>query len=207
MIKIENKTLIDNLTSYYTTSNIPIEEVTLFGILNEENKDKDVINDVIGLYYKQRDLYLMKATCNSGRFYIQNPMNTSGAAQLDYGYQSKIWKVGLHNGKYQALVNREDCGKVRVWRDKDKDYIHDESEKLQEGYYGTNLHHMGVSEKTEIGKNSAGCQVIHSYDDFLILMSMIKDSDMYKKIKAITYFSYNLFRKEEMIELYNEVYK
>jgi hypothetical protein len=207
MIKIEKENLIDKLVSSYLINKVPMEEVMLFGIQNEDNKNKDVINDVIGILYKQKDLYLMEGTTNSGKHYIQNPMNKDGAAQLDYGYQSKIWKVGKHNNKYEALVSRTDCNPVRIWRDKNKDYSQNDSERTVEGYFGTNLHHMGASDRDTIGLNSAGCQVVKDYNDFLVLMNLVKTSDMYLKIKAITYFSYYLFRKQEMEELYNEVYK
>jgi hypothetical protein len=85
-----------------------------------------------------------------------------------------------------------------------KDY---KGDLLESSISNMNLHHMGTKVRETIGLNSAGCQVCKNYPDFLLLMSMVKGSDMYRKVKAITYFSYYLFKKSEQEELYNEVYK
>jgi hypothetical protein len=207
MIKIEKENLIDKLVSSYLINKVPMEEVMIFGIQNEENQDKDVINDVIGILYKQKDLYLMEGTTNPGKYYTTNPMNAKGCFHLGYGYQSKIWKVGIHSN-YEALVNQKGCGSVTGWRDKDKDHrLSDNIDIVDAGVFNVDLHRMSVEDRETIWKYSAGCQTILHYQDFLLLMSMIKGSDMYRKIKATTYFSYYLFKKQEMEELYNEVYK
>lgn len=207
MIKIEKQELKDKLINFYTDNKLPLEEVILFGIQNELYQDKDVINDVIGILYKQKDLYVMEGTTNAGKFYTDNPMNAKGCFHLGYGFHPKIWKIGYHTN-YEALVNQKGCGVVTGWRDKDKDHMFtDNVDIIDAGVFAVNLHHMGSKERETIGKNSAGCQVVKNINDWYLLFSMIKGSDMYRKVRATTYFSYYLFKKEEQEEIYNEVYK
>lgn len=210
MLEIKNKKLIEKVIQRYVESGAYIEEVMLFGIQNESNKKEDKINDVIGIIFKDK-MFLMRGTTNPGKFYIENPLNKEGAFQLGYGYHSKIWAVDKHKGKYEALCNRwfKGCKKTRGWRDTNKTFTFEESQdKVVSGHFGVNLHRMSKHYLVNnIEKYSAGCQVVWDGLDFDKLMSMIKSSDMYLKNPLPTLFSYYLFRKEEMEEIYNEVYK
>ena len=78
-------------------------------------------------------------------------------------------KIGLHRGKYTALVQR---GSVKVYRDDNKDAILDHDiTSVTEGYYGINIHRANSSrESTVVHKWSAGCQVFsdpREYDIFI----------------------------------------
>lgn len=90
-----------------------------------------------------------QASTDPGQYYLNNPLDPSGCAQLCVG----LWyfTIGLHIG-HLALkqarkfrVNRLDpSGKINV---------------TQEGWFGIDLHSGGAN--PDIGKWSAGCQIIY----------------------------------------------
>lgn len=103
-------------------------------------------------------------TTDPGRWYLQHPINTSGCAIVKEGYYPNVWKVGKHNGKYTALI--QTGGKIKVYRDIDKDSTFDLDEStVQEGFFGINLHHAGTDSKT-IDNWSAGCTVFKKIENF-----------------------------------------
>ena len=79
--------------------------------------------------------------------------------------------VGTHGGKrrYQALVQRK--GKVKVWRDNNRDRTPDYQGPIDEGMYGINIHRQwGPDDREYTGGVSAGCQVFQSSKDFYEFM-------------------------------------
>ena len=86
-----------------------------------------------------------------------------------------MYQIGKHRKKYDALVQLG--GKVKVWRDANKDDKLDRSGTTYEGYYGINIHRAKSSgETSRVGPYSAGCQVFKRADDFYFLMETAKRS-------------------------------
>ena len=104
------------------------------------------------------------ATTQPGPYYTENPINSGGAANIFPG-QYAAWKVGLHRGQYEALVQR---GAIKLTRDKNKDYRR-VSDVVEVGdYEGINQHHG--SNASEVGQHSAGCLVgrmVDGHEDFM----------------------------------------
>ena len=101
-------------------------------------------------------------------------MNVKGTAILVPGQYRGSHKIGLHRGKYKALV--QTGGRVCVYRDNNKDDILDmDPATEQDGYFGINLHKAG-SHSTEVDKWSAGCQVWANADDFAAFMAIVEKS-------------------------------
>lgn len=97
-----------------------------------------------------------KCTSKSGRYYVENPLSKLGTGILQIGYYKGSHKLGLHKGKYTALIQNKS---LPVWRDNDKDdwadYI-----KSEEGMFGINIHKSNSSvESIEVNKWSAACIV------------------------------------------------
>jgi hypothetical protein len=172
-------------------------EINLIGIegMNPDstpNQDApNSFNDLIGCLIfengqpKFKCLYI--GTTEPGRYYTINRLNSNGAARLELG-QQRCWQTGLHNGNYEALI--QTGAPVKVWRDGNEDFARD-GDVLDTGFFGINIHHGGDNPVNDIGRYSAGCQVIRSTDDFAELMRMIK-SDRRWQANHTHIFQYTL---------------
>lgn len=109
--------------------------------------------------------WVFKCTTDPGTFWLRNPMNKSGTAILATGQYVGSHSLGLHRGKYKALVQ---TGAMEVIRDYDRDAILDfDSGKKQRGLYGINIHRASKTGTTlYVDKYSAGCQVIQHVKQF-----------------------------------------
>lgn len=68
-------------------------------------------------------------------------MNPKGTAILAPGQYQSSHKIGLHRGKYKALVQHRP---VTVYRDNNKDSKYDlEPTKKDTGIFGINIHKAG----------------------------------------------------------------
>jgi len=97
-------------------------------------------------------------------------MNRKGTALLVPNQYKGVYKLDLHQGKYEALCQR--LGDVSVYRDNDRDMILDFDPKtIDTGRFGINIHRSNPhTESHQVGKWSAGCQVFKeakSYNDFI----------------------------------------
>lgn len=114
-------------------------------------------------------------TTEPGIYYSQNLLNQSGVAILKPGQYKGTWQIGLHQGKYEALVQRKP---VAVYRDRDKDKEYDlNPETIDEGLFGINIHRSNpIGESEVVGKWSAGCQVFKRSEDFNVFINICKKS-------------------------------
>jgi|TARA_R100000084_G_scaffold46602_1_gene19246 hypothetical protein len=132
-----------------------------------------------------------KCTTEPGQYWLENPSNVNGTAILVPGQYRSTWKIDKHQGRYDALCQRK--GKVKTYRDSNKDDIIDlDIQSITEGYYGINIHKAGSS-STQVDKWSAGCQVFANADDFEEFMSICYAS----KEKWGNSFSYTLIEEPE----------
>lgn len=172
-------------------------EINLIGIegINPDgtpNQDApNVFNDLIGCLIfengqpKFKCLYV--GTTEPGRYYTSNKLNNNGVARLELG-QQRCWQTGLHQGKYEALI--QTGASVKVRRDGNKDFSR-EGDVLDTGFFGVNIHHGGNNPVNDIGRYSAGCQVIRSTTDFTELMQIVKSDPRWQANHAYI-FKYTL---------------
>lgn len=141
---------------------------------------------------------IAEATTTPSVQYLQNPIDGSsgGTAILKQGQYKDTYQIGLHRGKYEALV--ETGGPVTVIRDADRNSILNYFGNVTTGYYGINIHHSTASYASQdlIGPDSAGCQVFRWVDDFNDMMDKARKSrDMYGNN-----FTYTLIDKREQLQ-------
>lgn len=106
----------------------------------------------------------LPCTTDPGSYWLKNPSRVEGTAILVPGQYVDVYAIDKHNGKYDALCQRN--GKVRVYRDGNRDEKLDTDEStITEGMFGINLHKAG-EDSTAVEKWSAGCQVIKRKADF-----------------------------------------
>lgn len=115
-----------------------------------------------------------ECTTDPGTYWLENPMRREGAAILKAGQYRSTWKLDLHRGQYEALCQRG--GRVKVYRDANRDEIHDlDDNSVMDGWFGVNIHKAG-SNSTSVDKWSAGCQVIANEAEWEIFMAIIRKS-------------------------------
>lgn len=106
-------------------------------------------------------------TTRPGTPYLLKPVNPHGAAILVPGQYKDAYTLGMHRGKYKALIQVSD---LKVFRDNNLDEDSDEvASTIEIGMFGINIHRASLNNLV-VGPDSAGCQVIRSrsgYNDFI----------------------------------------
>lgn len=127
-------------------------------------------------------------TTDPGTYWLENPLNEQGTAILAPGQYLNSHSIGLHRGKYEALVQ---TSQVTIWRDYNRNAVLDffNGEKIL-GYFGINIHHASANGKTKnIDRYSAGCQVFENIEDFNHFMQLCYD---HRSLYG-NHFTYTLF--------------
>lgn len=154
--------------------------VNLVGV-RSANRTAGSWDDWFFILYQENGVNKIRAfdefTTDPGSYYLQYPINSAGCAITVPGQHRGVWQIGIHNGKYEALV--QTGGTIRVYRDNDRDATLDMlSSTIQTGMFGINLHH-GYDSAT-IGQYSAGCQVFRHPADLTTVLGLCKKSrDLY----------------------------
>jgi hypothetical protein len=132
-------------------------------------------DDEIHVFYKTNTnnwhYHVYKATTDPGTFWLKNPGQPQGTAILAQGQYKGAYKLGLHQGKYKALVQQKP---VTVMRDYDRDAMLDFlNGSTSSGFFGINIHRANASGTTKyVDRYSAGCQVFESsvsFNEFIAL--------------------------------------
>jgi hypothetical protein len=191
---------IEELKKLYESVGAPWSEINIFGIRNDYNPEKDLFNDQIGIA-TDSEIHLFQGTTDPGMWWTLNPVayqGVTGAAHIVDGVHRNIWRVGIHAAgtgfAHEALIQTGNS--IRFWRDTNKDSKNDGTEPVQSGYVGINLHRAGLDDPANIGKYSAGCQVVRHHEEFITFMNIIKASSMYKTQREFARFSYLLLNKK-----------
>ena len=167
-------TLINTLSQKGYTLNTRIAELNIIGVRAAQAK-QNCFDDTIHVVYKQNNgqwaLHSFPATTDPGTYWLKNPMNPKGTAILKPGQYKNSHRIGLHRGKYQALVQQN---VLTVWRDNDRNAtLNWPPGKEDTGIFGINIHHAAVNGTTKyVDKYSAGCQVLANINDFNHLMQL-----------------------------------
>ena len=178
-------------------------DVNIVGIRNSDTHGKvtNKFDDTLTISYKDLNgkwIYNeYNATTDPGSHWEKNLLNKDGVAILKPGQYRGSHKLGLHQGKYEALRQKSP---VKVYRDGDKDGQYDMiEENVQEGIFGINIHKAGgrVNGSTQIDKWSAGCQVFSKESDFNEVMVIV---DKAKEIWGNS-FTYTLVDSSDICEI------
>ncbi|HRJ29896.1 MAG TPA: hypothetical protein PLV21_06515 [Cyclobacteriaceae bacterium] len=145
--------------------------------LRTKNVNSNSFDDEIHVFYTKPDgkwnYHIFPATTDPGTFWLNNPAYPQGTAILAQGQNRNAYSIGLHRGKYEALVQVKP---VTVIRDYDRDAILDFNNGAKEtGNFGINIHRAESTGSTKvIDRYSAGCQVFKDADDFYAFMQLCK---------------------------------
>ena len=154
-------------------------KLNLIGIRDAKDTTSLTFDDVIAYFYWDDNGKLQgkvaPGTTSPSKYWLENPMNSAGAAILKSGQYKDTWGIGMHRGKYEALTEKKP---VTVMRDDDRNSYLDFFAPTTTGTYGINIHRAsrGKDNVTYIDKDSAGCQVFRDEADFNEMMSLARIS-------------------------------
>ena len=157
----------------FTMYNRPFE-LNIVGV-RSNNTIANTFDDFINVFFKTNDgtwqFHQFAATTDPGTYWLKNPLNPQGTAILKHGQYIGSHHIGLHRGKYLALVQQRP---ITIIRDYDRNANLDlMNGKEQTGIFGINIHHASVNGTTKtVDKYSAGCQVFANINDFNLFMQL-----------------------------------
>ena len=173
--------------------------LNIIGVRSSERVSNKFNDNLVVIYKRSNGDWVAdnyRITTDPGLYWLENPTNVNGTAILVPDQYRGVYKIDGHGkSKYEALCQR--LGKVRVYRDSNRDEVHDmDSSTIMEGYYGINIHR--ASKVRDISENvdkwSAGCQVFRSSVDFNEFMSIVNTSaERYGNS-----FTYTLLNEEDL---------
>jgi len=149
-------------------------ELNIIGIRSSStvsNKFDDVLHVCYATEMGTWHQHIFHCTTDPGTYFLNHPMNKLGSALLKHGQYLNAYELGLHRGKYKALVQRKP---VTVYRSKNNSTdIDSKTAHAQTGFFGINIHHASGNGTTQdVNRWSAGCQVIANINDFKELITL-----------------------------------
>ena len=148
--------------------------LNLVGVRTKQN-DANTFNDhffVAFLTLGCKHVFRFACTTDPGVYYRNHPANIKGTAIVKPGQYHGMWALGMHQGKYTALVQ---VGPITVYRDNNRDHHLDTNVIEETGFFGINCHRAGQkSESHQVDKWSAGCQVLANPLDYALLISLAR---------------------------------
>ena len=108
-------------------------DVNIIGVRNSATKNRvtNAFDDSITISYKNENdewgYHEYNCTTDPGTHWVENLLNSDGVAILKPGQYRGSHKIGLHQGKYEALRQKKP---LKVYRDGDLDNEYDLIEAL-----------------------------------------------------------------------------
>ena len=169
-------------------------DLNIVGIRNLNSNRDNEFDDKLIVAYKTADIWITEEfiiTTDAGAYWLTKP-DYKPCAIYKHPQQARgAYKIGLHRGKYEALVQ---IYPVEFWRDGNKDEHADYNcSQVFKERIGLNIHRSSTRESGShyVDKWSAGCQVFKYADDrgFKRFMWLCK-----KQIESLGYksFTYTL---------------
>ena len=180
----------------YTIDKRP-NKLNIIGVRNSTATSQDKFDDLIAYFTYDNNGKIVgrvvTGTTDPSTYFLKSPMNLKGAAILKSGQYKDAYQLGLHRGKYEALVQRKP---VEVIRDNDRNALINYLAPTQTGLYGINIHkaQKGKNNEDIIGLDSAGCQVFRNIRDFEDMMQLARIS----KNKYGNSFTYTLIESADI---------
>ena len=173
--------------------------LNIIGIRNSSHNPEKFDDSLLTIYKNNEnewEVLSFEITTEPGPSILRKPINPDGTAILVPDQYRGVYQIGTHGGSYRhiALVQRN--GKVKVYRDTNKNStVEIASESIQDGMFGINIHrHAAPNEKEYVRGSSAGCQVFKNSLDFADFMETCnKAADIFGNS-----FTYTLIEEEDL---------
>lgn len=172
-------------------------DLNVIGV-RSSNRTADSFDDTMYVCYVDahghKRIFELPITTDPGLSYLKKPINGKGTAIIMPGQYRGMWRIGMHQGKYRALVQRGAC---TVIRDNNRDSILDYDGPKESGLFGINFHYVSRGTIVEsIGNGSAGCQVSPVFEDHSYVMSLVDLQVRFIHSDAVTY---TVLLEEDMV--------
>lgn len=172
--------------------------VNIVGVRNNApliaDKVTNVFDDHLTISYKDEmgiwQFFCWNATTDPGKKGVMEFSNRRGVARLVPNQYLGAWMIDKHQGKYDALCQRN--GTVTVYRDADRNMQFSE-QVTDTGMFGINIHKAG-QDSTWVENWSEGCQVFKRVKDFDAFMRICKKAAKIHGNK----FSYTLIESTDI---------
>ena len=151
--------------------------LNIIGVRHKGSKVTNRFDDCLVVIYntktEQNVKRVFSCTTLPGKKAMEHPTALKGTAILKEGQYRGAYKIGLHKGKYRALVQSKS---LPVYRDNNKDDKFDLNPlSIDKGVFGINIHKAGDN-STLVDGWSYGCQVLAKSIDFNALMRLVERS-------------------------------
>lgn len=161
--------------AFFTNGKYNLNIIGVRNLLQGDKQNNDFNDALVCIYKDQNDTWIKQiweCTTDPGITYLKSPINSKGCGILVPGQYKGVYQIGLHQGKYEALVQR---GVLKVYRDNNRDNVLDfDPNTIEEGSnFGVNIHKAGSDSKI-INNWSALCQVFKKEDNFDEFMKLCK---------------------------------
>lgn len=171
-------------------------DLNIVGVRNSSTGKKvtNLFDDFITLSYRvgnEWKFHMWPITTEPGKKGMLEGKAKGGVARLMEGQYRGSHEIGLHQGKYEALRQK---GKLRVYRDGDRDLEFDDILADEGTGFGINIH-MAGDDSTYVENWSEGCQVFKRKKDFKEFMKICNEA---RKIYGNT-FTYTLIDSSDII--------
>ena len=166
------KYTIQELKNEFTRLNYKWYDFQFIGVRSKANL-KNQFDDLFMVIENDKISYYT-CTTNAGTHWLKNLLNPKGTAVLVPNQYVDTWKIGLHQGKYEAFCQAKP---VTVYRDKDLNDKAEETAVTETGIFGINIHRANDKMVSKfIDKWSAGCMVLNNPADFKKVLDLAKES-------------------------------
>jgi hypothetical protein len=185
----------------YTIDKRP-NKLNIIGVRNSKATSQDKFDDLLAYFTYDANGNLIgkvvPATTDPSTYFLKSPINVKGAAILKSGQYKDAYQIGLHRGKYEALVQAKP---VTVIRDSDRNSLINYFAPTQTGLYGINIHKSTKGKQNEdiIDFDSAGCQVFRNIPEFMDMMRLAQTS----RKKYGNSFTYTLIDERDTLKFRN----
>lgn len=183
-----------SLKGYTVYDNGSDFDVNIVGIRSSDKKINE-FNDLMTIFYRTDGEWIlntMPCTTDPGLYWLRNPINVEGTAILKEGQYKGAFRIGLHRGKYKALVQ---AAPLPVYRDRNKDDVLDLVGEPEVGMFGINIHRAsGFHTSDKVGKYSAGCQVLADPFQFEMFIRICE----WGSVRFGNSFTYTLLNEKDL---------
>lgn len=175
---------IEELKSEYSKLGYQWFNFHLVGIRSVAN-EKDKFDDLLGVISGEK-IKWFSCTTNPSTHWLKKLLNPKGSTLLKPNQYVDTWKLGLHQGKYEAFVQAKE---VTVYRYKNLNEIAEESAVTETGMFEINLcraNEFAISQLVD--KWSGGFQVMNNPADFKTAHDDAKET-------KLPFFTYTLLKE------------
>ena len=164
-------------------------DLNIIAVRNLEN-NANQYDDKLHVCYLSEDGHwredIFQVSTDPGRYWLEKEDYKACAVYAHPQQARGAYKVGMHRGKYEALVQWRP---VLYWRDENKDEKADYGGEVFKDTIGLNIHRSSIHDSDEINKYSAGCIVFSKMAEWEAFMELVHKQ---KRIMGFHTFTFTL---------------